>query len=196
MVVGLTGGIGSGKTFVASIFEKLGVPVYLSDIEAKKIMTTNKEVIKQITALLGSNAYHEGVLNRKYIAKVVFENKDKLSQLNAIVHPAVRNHFEHWYSKQQANFVIKESAILFEIEGNKHCDAVILVTAPEDIRITRVIKRDHISKQEVMARIKNQWPDHRKIPISDYVIENINKTVVIKKIEEVFETLNKKFMAC
>lgn len=196
MVIGLTGGIGSGKTLVSSIFEKLGVPVYISDVEAKTIMNTNEKVRSQVTALFGTGAYQNKKLNRKYIAAVVFENKEKLDQLNAIVHPVVKNHFENWYRQQQANFVIKESAILFETGGDKHCNAIILVTAPEDIRICRVMQRDNVSKEEVVARIKNQWPDDQKIPISDYVLHNINKDDTIKRVEEIFSVLSEKNMSC
>ena len=196
MVVGLTGGIGSGKTYIASLFEKLGVPIYISDLEAKKIMVTQPEVIKAVIEIFGKKAYIDGQLNRKFIASQVFTKKEKLEQLNAIVHPAVANHFKHWCKQQKTAFVIKESAILFETQGNKKCDAVILVTAPMEIRIERIIKRDGASVKEIKNRMKNQWDDAKKIPLSDYVILNIDRQEVINKVHNIYEAILNNVTPC
>ena len=192
MVVGVTGGIGSGKTYVCSLFAEKGIPVYNTDIEAKKLMNTNASVKEAIGELLGSKSYTNGVLNRPYIAEKIFNNAALLKKMNAIVHPAVALDFEKWYEKQNADFVIKESAILFETGGYKKCDASILVTAPVSIRINRVIKRDNVSEEEVLMRIKNQWDDEEKIKLASYIIENIEKRNTILQVETICETLTKR----
>ena len=194
MIVGLTGGIGSGKTYVAQLFENLGVPIYIADVEAKKIMNANNEVKKAISVLFGNEAYQNGTLNRKYIAHQVFTNKVLLNKLNAIVHPAVANHFEAWYKAQNCDFVIKESAILFETGGDKKCDHTILVIAPKNIRIQRVMDRDNISEKEVIERMKNQWDDGKKIKLASYIIENIDSFYVKKQVKKIFLTLNDDFV--
>ncbi len=174
MIVGLTGGIGSGKTTVAKLFYKLGVPIYVSDLEAKQLMATNKKLIIAIQKLLGEDAYIDGALNRSYISSLVFQNKDLLSKLNAIVHPAVAKDFLRWYANQKYPYVIKESAILFETGGNKHCDLVITVTASLQERVNRVVLRDGVAEKQVKNRIANQLSDKEKIKQSDFVIHNIN----------------------
>jgi len=196
MIVGLTGGIGSGKTYVASLFGELGVPVYISDVEAKKIMNTQPDVIKSIIEIFGKKAYVDGQLDRKFIASQVFTKKEKLNQLNSIVHPAVANHFKNWHKQQNSVFVIKESAILFETKGNKYCDSIILVTAPEEIRILRVIKRDHVSEEEVKNRIKNQWSDEQKKLLSNYVISNIDKSKTKNKVKEIYRIIINSLTSC
>ena len=172
MIIGLTGGIGSGKTTVAKMFHKLGVPVYVADIEAKKLMVSNKEVIDKIKALLGEEAYLNDTLNRAYISDKVFSNKPLLEQLNAIVHPAVRKNFENWVQLQNAPYVIKEAAILFESGSYKECDLIITVTAPLEERLKRVVVRDSVNEEEVKSRMENQLNDEEKIKMSDYVIHN------------------------
>ncbi|WP_025664005.1 dephospho-CoA kinase [Aquimarina megaterium] len=173
-VVGLTGGIGSGKSTVAKMFEQLGVAVYIADIEAKRLMNEDALVKKQIIDLLGNDSYINEELNRSYIANVVFNDSSKLLQLNAIVHPAVANHFDCWKSKQKGNYVVKEAAILFENEGHKQCDYTILVSAPIETRIERVLKRDKTTREDILSRMNNQWEDARKIPLADFVIYNKN----------------------
>ena len=173
-VVGLTGGIGSGKSTVARMFEEMGVAVYIADDEAKNLMNEDKVLKNQIIQLLGVDAYSDGVLNRAYIANIVFNNRQKLQELNAIVHPAVARHFETWKNQQEGQYVIKEAAILFENGGYKLCDQTILVLAPLEIRIQRVLKRDQITREQILSRAKNQWDDSQKIPLADYVINNVN----------------------
>ena len=172
MIIGLTGGIGSGKTWVTSLFSDLGIPVYISDKEAKNLMHTNAKIKQEIKELFGDKAYLNEKLNRDFISQKVFDDKSLLNQLNAIVHPVVADDFEHWYNKQTKPFVIKESAILFEIGGNTKCDKVILITAPIKERISRVQIRDTVSVETIKKRINNQWSDEKKIPLADFVITN------------------------
>jgi dephospho-CoA kinase len=189
IIVGLTGGIGSGKSTVGKMFKKLGVPVYNSDKQAKKLMNSSKKIRKKITALLGENAYEDNQLNRPFIAKQVFENKELLAGLNSIVHPVVREHFIKWADKQKYSYVIQETALLFENDARDNYDRVILVTAPKQTRIERVVKRDGTSKISVLARIKNQLPDDLKVKNSDFVIENIELEKTWKKVKEVNNAL-------
>jgi len=189
MIVGLTGGIGSGKTWISSLFKDLGIPIYISDIEAKKIMHLNKEVKNSIIKLFGDQAYEKGQLNRDLISKMVFSNKDLLNQLNKIVHPAVDLHFKNWYANQNSPFVIKESAIIFEIGAEKKCDATILIIAPKEIRIKRIQQRDHISVKAIELRMNNQWDDKKKIPLADYIIENMDKNQTLLKVKQVYNSI-------
>lgn len=175
LIVGLTGGIGSGKSTVAGYFEKLGIPVYIADDRAKALMVTNAELKAGIIDLLGETAYMpDGRLNRAYIAGQVFNKASLLDSLNALVHPAVGKDFKRWTNQQQSPYVIKEAAILFENGNYKSADKNILVTAPEEVRIQRVMDRDGVPRARVLARMKHQWPDNEKIPLADYVIENID----------------------
>jgi dephospho-CoA kinase len=184
-IIGLTGGIGSGKSTVAEMFTDLGVPVYNSDEEAKKIMESSEAVKKGIIELFGSTAYKGNTLNKSLISDQVFQNKDLLKKLNALVHPAVRNHFLSWMKDQDAPYVIQEAAIIFENGKAAFYDAIILVVAPQSTRLKRVMKRDKLSKSQVMMRIDNQWPDARKIPISDFVIENKARSKTLKKVQAI-----------
>ncbi len=173
IVVGLTGGIGSGKTTVAKMFQDLGVPVYNSDDRAKNLMQKSPELILEIKELLGEDAYKNSRLDRGYVSKQVFNNKELLGRLNAIVHPAVRKDFLVWSKEQSADYVIQEAAIIFEIGSQDFYDCIILVTAPKETRIDRVMKRDTSSTFEsIEARMKNQLSDDKKIEASDYVIQN------------------------
>lgn len=172
MIVGLTGGIGSGKTTVARLFKNLGIPIYIADESAKELLASSEELRTKITQLLGNNAYNDKGLNSTYIAEKVFNDKDLLSDLNQIVHPAVQTNFLKWYKTQDAPYVIKEAAILFENGAYKKCDYMILVTAPLQVRINRVRKRDNTTEEAVLDRIKNQWGDAQKMSLSDAVIEN------------------------
>lgn len=169
--VGLTGGIGSGKTTVARMFKNLGIPIYIADDEAKKLMHSNK-IKKNIIALFGEKAYQENQLNRTYIASKVFKDKRLLDELNQIVHPEVAKHFKNWLKKQKAPYVIKEAAILFENGSYKQCDKTILVISNKQKRIERVVKRDLSTTKKVLDVIENQWPDEKKITLADFVLEN------------------------
>ncbi len=173
-IIGLTGGIGSGKTTIAKYFESKGIPVYIADIEAKKIMDSNL-VIGKVVDAFGMDLLENDKINRAKLSAVVFNNPEKLARLNAIIHPEVKIHFMDWVEKHK-NFpiVIKETAILFESGTYKDCDKIILVTAPKEVRIQRVMERDNITKDAVKARMSNQWEDDKKMQLSDFVIQNIH----------------------
>lgn len=171
-VVGLTGGIGSGKTTVANFFAELGIPVYIADLEAKKLQNESETVRAQITALFGPEAYNDGILNRKFISGKVFGDPEKLEALNNIVHPQVALHFDRWKENQQSDYVIYEAAILFEKGGYKKCDYTILVVADHETKIDRIKKRDKSEISEIKARMNHQWPDEKKLKLADFVIEN------------------------
>ncbi|MEP2058782.1 MAG: dephospho-CoA kinase [Maribacter litoralis] len=172
--VGLTGGIGSGKSTVAKMFIQLGVPVYNSDERAKHLMNNSTDIKKRLVELLGKESYKEGQLNRAFIAKKVFNDTELLAQLNAIVHPVVREDFLNWANQQDFCYVIQETALLFENEAQNLYDYVILVTAPKEERISRVVNRDSVTREQVIARMDNQLEDDEKLNLSDYVVENID----------------------
>ena len=185
-IVGLTGGIGSGKTTVAHIFKSLGVPVYNSDKEAKSLMQSSEVIKQELIQLLGEDCYTaDGQLNRSFIASKVFEDAVLLEKINAIVHPKVATHFEQWFSKQNTPYIIKEVAILFETKSQYLFDFIITITAPLEIRIQRVMERDQKTKKEVQAIIDKQLPDSEKIIQSNFVINNSklleieNKSILI-----------------
>ena len=188
-LIGLTGGIGSGKTIVADIFRTLGIPVYVSDERAKILMHADETVKNQIITLFGPKAYHEdGQLNNSWIASQVFNDRNVLLQLNAIVHPAVFLDLQQWASQASqvaAPYLIQESAILFEADLTKRFDAIVLVVAPEAIRIQRVMQRDGASKEAVMARMNNQWPDAEKIVRADFVIYNDGLRALIPQVTDI-----------
>tara|TARA_B100001057_G_scaffold500567_1_gene616364 strand:- start:1312 stop:1896 length:585 start_codon:yes stop_codon:yes gene_type:complete len=188
-IVGLTGGIGSGKSSVLSVFWSLGVPCYQSDIRAKKLMQQDPELINQIKALFGDDIYEGEKLNRGKLAEVVFDDKRKLESLNAIVHPRIKEDFQLFLSQQNTDYVIKEAAILFETGVAEDCDVTILVTAPEDIKIERVMKREKYKVEHIKSRMRNQWSDEKKIPMADYVINNIDWDKTLKKVEEIHQKL-------
>ena len=190
-IIGLTGGIGTGKTTVATYFASKGVPVYIADEAAKKIMNT-KEVIQEVQALFTENVILEnGQLNREFIRELVFTNKDKLAQLNSIIHPKVKRNFDDWLSQHQdAPFVIKEVAILFETNGQEYCDVTILITAPLETRIQRVLERDKSTKDIILQIIQNQLPEEQKIRLATYVIENENLEKTYEFIDILIKKLN------
>ena len=171
-IVGITGGIGSGKTRIVELFESLGVPCYIADREAKRLMNEDTDVKKAIIGLFGNEAYASGILDRTLLGNIVFTQPQKLNALNAIVHPAVAKDFKNWVDNQHYPYVIKEVAILFETGGYKQVDKTLLITAPKETRIARVMKRDASSKKSIIDRMQNQWSDDKKIPLADFVIEN------------------------
>lgn len=184
-IVGLTGGIGSGKTTVALMFRELGVPVYIADVEAKKLTNTSKVIRKKMIALLGEETYLSSGLNKKYVANKIFNDIELLKKVNEIIHPKVAKHFKKWVSKQEGVYCIKEAAILFENESYKSCDHTILITAPLEERIKRVLKRDSISREEIENRIKNQWSDRKKSQLADTIITNTHLKTTQKKVKKI-----------
>ncbi len=172
IIVGLTGGIGSGKTTVANFFIKLGVPVYIADVEAKKLMNKSKVLQRKIKKLFGEKAYVKDRLNRPFLASKIFNDESLLKQMNAIVHPKVAKHFKKWSEKQNAPYVIKEAAILFENNSYKQCDFIITVIVDKEIRIQRIIERDNTTKDKVKTIMDNQLNDEDKVKLSDFIIKN------------------------
>lgn len=188
--IGITGGIGSGKTTVSKVFQLLGVPVYYSDDEAKKLLDENEEVNKSIVNVFGKEVMHEHALvDRKKLAAIVFNNKEKLAQLNAIVHPAVGKHFDNWLKQQHTPYVLKEAAILFESGAYKQVDKTIVVTAPMELKVARVVKRDKVEAEEVIKRINNQMSDEDKVKRSDFVITNDETSLVIPQVLSIHENI-------
>ena len=190
-IIGLTGGIGSGKTTIANHFKEANIPVYIADDEARKIMQS-EEIIDAIRKTFGDAIFDDTILNREKLSKIVFENPEKLKLLNAIIHPAVKKDFQNWVlNHKNAPFVIYEAAILFESGSYKNCDLIISVTAPIESRIQRVIQRDNTSREQVLKRINTQWNDDQRIAKSDFVIENVNpKTTKIEINSNYSEVMN------
>lgn len=191
MRLGVTGGIGSGKTSVCRVFNILGVPVFSADIEARKIMETNKGVIETINSITGSDMYANGSLKRAELAKLIFNDEDLLQKVNLAVHPLVIENFTLWEKLQNAPYVIMEAAILFESGANNLVDRILTVTAPFEERIERVMKRNNLTREQVMERIKIQTSDDEKIKQSHYVIDNSDHSMIIAAILKVHEDLLK-----
>lgn len=190
-VIGLTGGIGSGKTTVANFFHDLGVPVYIADEEAKKLMNISTSLKEEIISLFGEQAYKKNQLDRKYIASRVFSNKEKLESLNALVHPEVTRHFNQWKQKQTAPYLLYEAAILFEKGGYKKCDFNILVTANHPDKIKRLVQRDNSTIEEIEARMSHQWPDEKKLELADFIIENKDFSTTREQVQKIHNYLLK-----
>ncbi|MEL1242896.1 dephospho-CoA kinase [Flavobacterium sp. DGU11] len=190
-IIGLTGGIGSGKTTIAQYFIAWGIPVYFADDEAKKILYT-PDTIKEVGNAFGESAFTDGMPDRQKIAGIVFNDPKKLEVLNGIIHPKVRQHFKDWVAaREKEPVVIKETAILFESGSYKDCDAVILVTAPKELRLKRVMQRDNTTEEKVLERMESQWDDERKMPLSTYIIHNIDTAQAEKDAQNVFEIIQK-----
>jgi dephospho-CoA kinase len=191
--VGITGGIGSGKTTVCNIFETFGIPVYNADDRAKKLMTSNKILKSQISDLLGSDAYFKnGRLNRKHIGNIVFKDKNKLAALNALVHPAVAKDGQAWFEQKKIEghpYAIKEAALLIESKSYKELDKLIVVTAPLELRIERVMKRDKVPREGVEARIKNQMDEQERLKYADFIIENNDEQSLIGQVNNIHRML-------
>jgi dephospho-CoA kinase len=184
--IGITGGIGSGKTIVCEVFRLMGVPVFHADNIARDLQQNDSNVRNALIELLGKDIYNaSGILNRENIARMIFNDKELLAKVNQIIHPAVRENFRHWVVNHiKEKYILYEAAILFESGYYKELDLNILILADEDIRVKRVIKRDNISEQSVRERIKNQMPDQEKIRLADYIIENNEKQLIIPQVLE------------
>ena len=187
--IGITGGIGSGKTYVASVFQSLGIPIFNADIQAKKIMTSSGKLIKLVKEEFGNEIYKDSDLNKEKLASIVFSNSDKLQKLNSLVHPIVKEEFNNWCKKQTSPYVIKEAAILFESNSHIGLDAVICVSAPLDLRMRRLLNRDDYSKKEIKKRIENQISQEEKEKLSDYIIVNDEKELLLPKIIKIHKEL-------
>jgi dephospho-CoA kinase len=188
--VGITGGIGSGKSTVCEIFKLLGAPVFEADKEAKRLLNINSEVRLKLINLYGDDIYAaDGTINRKKLAGIIFNNDIQLSKVNEIVHPVVRTEYFEWIKKQDYAYVIHEAAILFESGFYKMMDFTILVSAPEDVRIKRVARRDHLTFEQVRERIANQWSDEQKRELASFEITNDNKKLIIPQLVKIDKQL-------
>jgi dephospho-CoA kinase len=187
--VGLTGGIGSGKSTVAALFKVLSIPVFDSDDWAKKLMNSDETLISALKSAFGRGVYEDGTLNRSLLAQRVFANRRELSKLNALVHPAVARSFDQWSSRQDAPYLIKEAAILFESGSDRSCDKTIAVIAPKALRMKRVMERDGIGREAVLSRMNNQWSDDKISKLVDYVVNNDGHEVLISQVMKIHEEL-------
>ena len=180
--IGITGGIGSGKSTIAKIFEVIGIPVYNADDAAKRLMYENTNLKAQIIHHFGKDAYTNSTLNKKYIASIVFNNPEKLALLNSLVHPVTIQDAAEWIKKQTSPYIIKEAALFFESGAHAYVDKIIGVYAPTPIRINRVMKRDNITREEVLARMNKQIDEEMKMRLCDYVIKNNEQDLVLPQV--------------
>lgn len=188
-IIGLTGGIGSGKTSIAKYFEQKGIPVYIADDRAKMV-SSKPEVVKKIITAFGNEILDNNKsISKEKLSNIVFTDKKKLQLLNSIIHPEVKKDFIEWVKMQNKPFVIKEAAILFESGSYKDCDLVITITAPIEERIKRVMLRDNISREKVLDRISNQWSDEERIKKSDFIIENTSLTAAYEQVNKILVSL-------
>lgn len=191
--VGITGGIGTGKSFVSKIFKTMGIPFYNADLEAKLIMVKDNNIRMALVKAFGPETYFEdGSLNRVYLSKQVFDNSQRLEMLNNIVHPAVIRAGVDWSNAQNGAYSLKEAALLYESGSYKKLDYTILVTAPEELRIARVMKRDKVSREEVLNRIQKQMPEEEKLKFADFVIHNDEQQPLLPQIINIHHTLLKR----
>lgn len=186
--VGLTGGIGSGKSLISEVFIRLGIPVFNADKEAKDILNTDSEVIARVKENFGDIYHNEGI-NKKKLASIIFNNKEALKTINSIIHPRVREYFHQWVEHKKAKYVIEEAAILFESNAHKALDFTINVHADELIRINRVVKRDDTTPEAVKSRMQNQLTDAERIKLADYTIFNNGDTMLLPQILEIHQNI-------
>ena len=189
--IGITGGIGSGKSIVCKILESMNYPVFYSDREAKIIIKENLDVRSEIIRLFGNDIYHGDQLNSNLLAQIIFNDADALNQVNAIIHPKVRNSFTDYADQQDSQYVFNEAAILIESGGYKQMDTVVLISAPLELRVSRVMLRDACTEDEVTERISKQWADNQKRKYCDFEIVNANNLALLGQVESLIEGLKK-----
>ena len=187
--IGITGGIGSGKSTVAKVFEVLGIPVYYADDAAKKLMNEDEELKEKIKLQFGDEVYKNGKLDKKYLADIVFSSPEKLALLNALVHPATLKDADDWMQKQSTPYAIKEAALIFESGTHEHLDYVIGVTAPAPLRILRTMQRDGITREAVIARMDKQMDETIKLKLCDFVLMNNEQEMLLPQVIELHERL-------
>ncbi len=190
MTIGLTGGIGSGKSLISKILESLDYPVFNSDAQAKIIVEEDHTLKTEIIKLLGDRAYENDKYDRQYVSQIVFHDESKLKELNNIIHPAVRKSFKLFAENQTSKLIFNEAAILFETGAYKSFDKTILVCSDEETRLKRVMKRDKTEKKEVLARFAKQWSDVKKRPLADFVIENDGERSILMQLDAILKILN------
>lgn len=188
LLIGITGGIGAGKSVIARVFEILGVPVYDADSRAKELMAESESLKSAIKVLFGEQSFKDGAINRKHIASKAFQNPKLLAQLNELIHPRVKEDFENWSNDQKNPYVLKEAALLFETGSYRQLDQVILVTASESTRLKRVSKRDsHRSEDDIRAIMSRQWSDEKKVKMAHHVLNNDNSALVLPEVMRLHE---------
>lgn len=188
--IGVTGGIGSGKSLVCQIFKTLKVPVFEADREAKEIIDSDSHTRQALEKLLGNGILGpDGKINRHAMAGIIFNDQELLKEVNAIIHPAVRYRFNSWHAEQKSRYIIQEAAILFESGVFRMMDMNIVVTAPEEMRIRRVMQRDGVTKEKVYERMKNQWPEEEKVAMADYIIRNDESQSLIQQVLEIHQKI-------
>ncbi|MFM7387841.1 MAG: dephospho-CoA kinase [Bacteroidota bacterium] len=187
--IGLTGGIGSGKSYIAGILEKMGYPVYYSDAQSKALTDTHPVIREKLVARFGMEIYTEQGLNRKLLAEFIFASEEHRLFVNELIHPLVRNNFEHWCSEQRSPIVFNEAAIMFETGAYRQFNGTLLVVAPLELRIKRVMQRDLCTEEEVKERMKTQWSDDQKIPLATLVITSNGELPLLSQIERAIQTL-------
>lgn len=188
--VGITGGIGSGKSTVSKIFEVLGIPVYYADDASKRLMNEDETLKEQLRSIFGKETYTDGQLNRAYLSSIVFNNPEKLSLLNSIIHPATIKDAAEWMLKQTAPYAIKEAALIFESGSQQYLDKIIGVYAPAAVRIQRVMKRDNVTREEVLSRMNKQIDEEMKMRLCDYVITNDEQELLIPQVIELHKKIS------
>jgi dephospho-CoA kinase len=183
--IGLTGGIGSGKSFIAQIIEHMGYPVYYSDKRSKELTKSNPSIKTGLISLFGEEVYSDNELNTQLVATKIFQNEEMRQKVNELIHPIVRKDFDNWALNQKSILVFNEAAILFETGAYRNFDSTILICAPMEVKIQRVMKRENCSKEEVMTRMSKQWSDEEKMKLADFVIENDEESPILKQIENI-----------
>ncbi len=191
--IGLTGGIGSGKSFIAKILEHMGFPVYYSDLRSKELTKSNPTIRTGLISLFGEKVYVDGELNTQLVATKIFQDEELRQKVNQLIHPIVRKDFDDWAKNQYSELVFNEAAILFETGAYKNFDATILVCAPLELKIKRVMNRENCSKEDVLARMNKQWSDEEKMKLADFVIKNDEKLPILTQIEGVLNRLINNF---
>ena len=189
MIVGLTGGIGSGKTTAAQIFQHLGVPVFVADEVSKSLIDEDLELQGALKDLMGEELVKGGKIDRPYMASLIFSDPILLAKVNGLIHPAVAKAFSSWYAVQNSDYVIREAAILFESGSHKDCEAIIVVSAPEQLRIERVKARSGESEAQIRNRMSKQWPQSKKEALADYIIQNDGNAMLIPQVMQIHENL-------
>ncbi len=189
MKLGVTGGIGSGKTSVCRVFSVLGIPVFFADPEANNVMNSDQNIMKEIKRIAGNDLYEEGTLDRQKLASIIFNDQDLLKKVNSLVHPVVFNNFMHWTEAQTTPYVIMEAAILFESGASELVDRIATVIAPVEERIARVTQRNTLKREQVIERINNQMDDAERIKRSDYIIDNSENEMIIPAILRIHEDI-------
>lgn len=188
--IGLTGGIGSGKSYIAKVLERMGYPVYYSDLRARELTESHPDIKAGLINRFGTKIYHDGELNRKELAKNIFQSEDDRNYVNELIHPIVRADFLHWCAIQKSELVFNEAAILFETGAYLQFDATVLVIAPQEVRIQRIMARDQCTVEQAESRIQSQWSDEQKIPLATCIITNDDKIPLLNQIERVIAGLS------